>query len=65
VQVTQFAHRRRFHITQGLPESSPIEPFVQNTPEKAVFLWQSVALFKVYFKTDSRPARRESRQLRL
>jgi hypothetical protein len=31
----------------------PIEPFAPNTPEKALFLWQSVGLFKVCFNRDN------------
>src|SRR6266851_3742475 len=34
-------------------QTVPIEPFAPNTPEKAIFLWQSVGLFKVYFNRDN------------
>jgi hypothetical protein len=31
----------------------PIEPIAPNTPEKGIFPWHSVGLFKVYFHWDS------------
>ena len=30
----------------------PIEPFVPKTPEKGIFVWQSVGPFKPYFNRD-------------